>query len=100
VRPPAADDVRGHEEIEQLAEPLHEGRNDERTERCRRSTWGLALLFATQAEPEVNFQGEGSEQKTLALVSATPWKWPPQRLLPRRPSKERHVQRVTNGSDG
>ena len=54
MRPPAADDVRGHEKIEQLAEPLHEGRNDERTERCRRSTRGLAAVFATEAEPAVN----------------------------------------------
>ena len=62
MRPPAADDERGHEKIEQLAEPLHEGRNDERTERCRSSTRGLAALFAREAEAEVKAQGDGSEQ--------------------------------------
>ena len=53
-----------NEEIEQLAdEPLHEGRNDERTERCRSSTWGLAVLFAREAEPEVNAKVKAASRR-------------------------------------
>ena len=67
MRPPAADDERGHEKIEQLAEPLHEGRNDERTERCRRSTrgvaHGVAVLFAREAEPEVNAKVKAASRR-------------------------------------